>query len=329
MLDVSIWGAFIGGLIVFFSPCVLPIVPFYISYMAGAGLAGLKEDGVIPSDIRRKALISSLFFSLGIITVFVLLGAAAFSISQAFRSFQNEFRWVAGVVIFLMGFHFLGILRIGFLDRQFQVNAGDTSKMDAVGSYRRKALISSLFFSLGIITVFVLLGAAAFSISQVFRSFQTEFRWVAGAVIFLMGFHFLGILRIGFLDRQFQVNAGDTSKMDAFGSYLVGLAFAAGWTPCVGGVLTAVIMTASLESTAFEGIFLLFVFGVGLTLPFVFAALFIKPFLKFAANFRPYLGYVEKLMGLILIFFSILLVTGSISRIANWMLLVFPELFGV
>ena len=135
MLDVSIWGAFIGGLIVFFSPCVLPIVPFYISYMAGAGLAGLKEDGVIPSDIRRKALISSLFFSLGIITVFVLLGAAAFSISQAFRSFQNEFRWVAGAVIFLMGFHFLGILRIGFLDRQFQVNAGDTSKMDAVGSY--------------------------------------------------------------------------------------------------------------------------------------------------------------------------------------------------
>ena len=95
MLDVSIWGAFIGGLIVFFSPCVLPIVPFYISYMAGAGLAGLKENGVIPSDIRRRALISSLFFSLGIITVFVLLGAAAFSISQVFRSFQTEFRWVA------------------------------------------------------------------------------------------------------------------------------------------------------------------------------------------------------------------------------------------
>jgi cytochrome c-type biogenesis protein len=177
--------------------------------------------------------------------------------------------------------------------------------------------------------VFVLLGAAAFSISQAFRSFQDEFRWFAGAVVFIMGFNFLGILRIGFLDRQFQVNAGDTSKMDVVGSYLVGMAFAAGWTPCVGGVLTAVIMTASLESTAFEGIFLLFVFGVGLTLPFVFAALFIKPFLKFAANFRPYLGYVEKLMGLILIFFSILLVTGSISRIANWMLLVFPELFGV
>jgi len=245
VLDVSIWGAFIGGLIVFFSPCILPIVPFYISYMAGACLVGLKEDGLIPSDIRRKALISSLFFSLGIITVFILLGAAAFSVSQAFRSFQDEFRWFAAAVIFIMSFHFLGILKIGFLDRQFQVNAGDTNKMDAVGSY------------------------------------------------------------------------------------LIGLAFAAGWTPCVGGVLTAVIMTASVEATALRGIFLLFVFGVGLTLPFVLAAFFIKPFLNFAANFRPYLGYVEKLMGLILIFFSMLLVTGSISRLANWMLFAFPEFFGV
>ena len=245
MLDVSIWGAFIGGLVVFFSPCILPIVPFYISYMAGAGLGGLKKDGLIPSDIRRKALISSFFFSLGIITVFILLGAAAFSVSQAFRSFQDEFRWFAAAVIFIMSFHFLGILKIGFLDRQFQVNAGDTNKMDAVGSY------------------------------------------------------------------------------------LVGLAFAAGWTPCVGGVLTAVIMTASVEATALRGIFLLFVFGVGLTLPFVLAAFFIKPFLNFAANFRPYLGYVEKLMGLILIFFSMLLVTGSISRLANWMLFAFPEFFGV
>ena len=73
MLDVSIWGAFIGGLVVFFSPCVLPIVPFYMSYMAGAGLVELKKDGLVPANIRRKAVISSIFFSLGIITVFVLL----------------------------------------------------------------------------------------------------------------------------------------------------------------------------------------------------------------------------------------------------------------
>jgi cytochrome c-type biogenesis protein len=117
--------------------------------------------------------------------------------------------------------------------------------------------------------------------------------------------------------------------MDVVGSFLVGLAFAAGWTPCVGGVLTAVIMTASVESSAYRGLLLLFTFGVGLTLPFVLAAFFIKPFLKFAAQFRPYLGYMEKLMGLVLIFFAVLMVTGSISKIANWMLVAFPTLFGV
>ena len=204
-------------------------------------------------------------------------------------------------------------------------------KKDGVVSanIRRKAVISAIFFSLGIITVFVLLGAAAFSVSQAFRSFQAEFRWFAGTIIFIMGLHFLGIFKIGFLDRQFQLNVGDTGKMDVVGSFLVGLAFAAGWTPCVGGVLTAVIMTASVESSAYRGLLLLFTFGVGLTLPFVLAAFFIKPFLKFAAQFRPYLGYMEKLMGLVLIFFAVLMVTGSISKIANWMLVAFPTLFGV
>ena len=144
-----------------------------------------------------------------------------------------------------------------------------------------------------------------------------------------MGLHFLGVFKIGLLDRQFQLNVGDTGKMDVVGSFLVGLAFAAGWTPCVGGVLTAVIMTASLESSAYRGLLLLFIFGVGLTLPFVLAAFFIQPFLKFAAKFRPYLGYMEKIMGLLLIFFAFLLVTGSISKIANWMLIAFPTLFGV
>ena len=240
MFDVTFWGAFIGGLVVFFSPCILPIVPFYLSYMAGAGLSALGDQDEIPADVRRQAVMSSVMFSLGIITVFVLLGAAAFSVSQAFRSYQ------------------------------------------------------------------------------------TEFQYVAAAIIFMMGLHFLGVIRIGLLDRQFQVSAGDTSNMSILGSYVVGLAFAAGWTPCVGGVLTAVVMTASFEETAYRGVGLLFVFGIGLTLPFVIAAFFIKPFLRFAARFRKHLPLVEKAMGVLLIIFAVLLVTNSINIIANWMLQVFP-----
>lgn len=240
MFDVSLWSAFLGGLIVFFSPCILPIVPFYLSYMAGTGMAVLGDDGALPDGIRRKAVLSSVMFSAGIITVFVLLGAAAFSISQAFRVYQDEFRYAAA------------------------------------------------------------------------------------AIILLIGLHFLGVIRIGFLNRQFQVSAGDTNNMSVLGSYIVGLAFAAGWTPCVGGVLTAVIMTASFEDTALRGVGLLFIFGIGLTLPFVVAAFFIKPFLRFAARFRRHLGMVEKLMGGLMIIFAILLLTNSVNGIANWMIETFP-----
>ena len=240
MFDVSLWSAFLGGLIVFFSPCILPIVPFYLSYMAGTGMAVLGDDGALPDGIRRKAVLSSVMFSAGIITVFVLLGAAAFSVSQAFRVYQDEFRYAAA------------------------------------------------------------------------------------AIILLIGLHFLGVIKIGFLNRQFQVSAGDTNNMSVLGSYIVGLAFAAGWTPCVGGVLTAVIMTASFEDTALRGVGLLFIFGIGLTLPFVVAAFFIKPFLRFASRFRRHLGMVEKLMGGLMIIFAILLLTNSVNGIANWMIETFP-----
>ena len=103
MLDVSVWSAFIGGLIVFFSPCILPIVPFYLSYMAGTGMSVLSENGELPAGVRKKAVISSVMFSLGIITVFVLIGAAAFSVSQQFRMYQDEFRFVSAAIILIIG----------------------------------------------------------------------------------------------------------------------------------------------------------------------------------------------------------------------------------
>ena len=236
MFEVSILGAFVGGILVFFSPCILPIVPFYLSYMAGVGMASFNEDGKLPDDIRYRAIISSVAFSLGIISVFVLLGAAAFSISKTFQSYINEFRYLASVIIFVIGLHFLGLVRIGFLNRQFNLQVGNTSKMSVLSSY------------------------------------------------------------------------------------VVGLAFAAGWTPCVGGVLAAVLFTASFEETAFRGVGLLLVFGVGLTLPFMLAAAFIKPFLNFASRFRAHFSKVEKIMGLLLIIFAFLLSSNSINSIAFWML---------
>ena len=240
MLDVTILGAMAGGLIVFFSPCVLPIVPFYLSYMAGASMSEISDDGGLAPGVRKRAFLASVMFSLGIITVFALLGAAAFGLSQAFR------------------------------------------------------------------------GA------------QTEFRLVAATIVLVMGLHFLGVLRIGFLNRVFQLEAGETSNMSIMGAYVVGFAFAAGWTPCVGGVLTAVVFTASTEATALRGLGLLLVFGLAMTAPFMVASLFIGPFLKFVARFRRHLPKVEKAMGLLMILFAVLIATDSVNYIAQWMLEVVP-----
>ena len=146
----------------------------------------------------------------------------------------------------------------------------------------------------------------------------------SAALVLLIGLHFLGVIRIGLLDRQFQIGAGDTQNMSVWSSYVVGLAFAAGWTPCVGGVLVGVVMLASNEATALRGLAMMLVFGVGMTAPFVVAAFFIKPFLRFAAKFRRHLPKVEKAMGLLLILFAVLIATGSVNNIANWLLETFP-----
>lgn len=240
MFDVTILGALAGGLIVFFSPCVLPIVPFYLSYMAGASMSEISAEGRLQAGVRKRAFFASVMFSLGIITVFVLLGAAAYGLSQSFRSAQ------------------------------------------------------------------------------------TEFRLFAAAVVFIMGLHFLGVLRIGFLNRVFHMNAGDTGNMSVAGAYVVGFAFAAGWTPCVGGVLTAVVFTASTEATALRGLVLLLVFGVAMTAPFVVASLFIGPFLRFVSRFRRHLPKVEKAMGVLMLVFAYLIATDGVNQIAQWMLQTFP-----
>jgi cytochrome c-type biogenesis protein len=126
------------------------------------------------------------------------------------------------------------------------------------------------------------------------------------------------------LYRQFRADAGDTSNVSLAGAYVIGLAFAFGWTPCVGPVLAAILFTAAGAESAARGASLLFVYGAGMTAPFIVAALFIGPFMRWMRGFRQYLGLVEKAMGLLLILFGILIATNSINYIAQWMLETFP-----
>ncbi|SFR09343.1 cytochrome c biogenesis CcdA family protein [Poseidonocella sedimentorum] len=240
MFDLTYFGVLVAGLLSFLSPCILPIVPFYLSYLAGVGMNHISADARLSPAVRLRAVLAACAFALGMITVFVGLGATA--------------------------------------------------------------------------TVF----------GGLVREYFDVLRWVAAAIIIAMGLHFLGVLRIGLLYRQFRADAGDTSRASLLGAYVIGFAFAFGWTPCVGPVLAAILFTAAGQESAGQGAALLFTYGLGMTLPFIAAALFIGPFMAWMTRFRRHLGRIEKLMGALLIVFGVLIATNSVNHIAQWMLETFP-----
>ena len=245
MFDVTLFGAFVAGLLSFLSPCILPIVPFYLSYLAGVGMNQISADTPVTGAVRRRAFLAAVLFALGVITVFMGLGATATAFGQMVRDYFD--------------------------------------------------ILS----------------------------------WVAAAIIIAMGLHFLGVIRIGILYRQFRADAGETSNVSLLGAFVIGLAFAFGWTPCVGPVLAAILFMAGGQESAGQGATLLFVYGAGMTLPFMLAALFIGPFMRFMARFRRHLGTVEKAMGFLLIVFGVLIATNSINYIAQWMLETFPVFMSI
>lgn len=194
---------------------------------------------------------------------------------------------------------------------------------------RWRAFLAACMFALGVIIVFMGLGATATVFGQMVREYFDILRWIAAAIIIAMGLHFLGVIRIGLLYRQFRTDAGATSNVSLIGAFVIGLAFAFGWTPCVGPVLAAILFMAGGQENAGDGALLLFTYGVGMTLPFVLAALFIAPFMRFIARFRKHLGTVEKAIGLLLVLFGVLIATNTINYIAFWLLETFPVFMSI
>ena len=239
MFDISFGGAALAGLLSFLSPCILPMVPFYLCYMAGLSMAELRDDQGLAPGAQRRLVISSIAFALGVTTIFVLLGMGATALGQAFIQWQDTLRWVAAGVLVVFGLHFLGIMRIGLLYREARLETGAAPK-------------------------------------------------------------------------------------SILGSYVMGLAFGFGWTPCVGPALAAILMIASGMGDITRGALLLFTYGMAMTLPFVIAALFAKPFLAWVSRHRAKLGHVEKVMGGLLIVFAVLIATNSLNYIAQWMIEVAP-----
>jgi cytochrome c-type biogenesis protein len=232
-----------AGVLSFLSPCVLPLVPPYLTYMSGASYDQLRAEAVSgsPGRLTGRVALTSIFFILGFSVVFITLGATATAFGQVFRQLLPILTPIAGVVIIAMGLHFLGVFRIGLLDRQLRHNGP---------------------------------GAAS------------------GPV----------------------------------GGFLLGLAFAIGWTPCIGPVLAAILSVAASRDTAMEGATLLGLYSLGLGIPFFLAGIAIGPFLTFFNGFKRHLGTVEKIMGAFLVVTGILFITGNFTRISYWFLETFPVL---
>lgn len=240
LFDVSLPGAFLAGLASFLSPCVLPLVPPYLCFLAGMGmeqLAGSTED----APARRRLVLLAGAFVLGFGTIFVGLGATASGIGRLLAEHLQVLTIVAGIAVAVMGLHFLGVFRIGLLYREARV----------------------------------------------------------------------------------QVARAPTGPL---GAYLVGLAFGFGWTPCVGPVLTTILMVAAQADDAAKGAGLLAVYAAGMGLPFLIAAAFAGAFMRTVRRFRRHIGLVEKGTGVVLVATGVLFATGSMPIVGQWLIDTIPAL---
>jgi cytochrome c-type biogenesis protein len=190
---------------------------------------------------------------------------------------------------------------------------------------RRKAMLPALFFVLGLSTVFIFLGFTASIFGQFFLQNQVLLGQIAGAVIVVFGLHFLGLFRIPILDREARLDAGDRGG-SALGAYVLGLAFAFGWTPCIGPQLGAILSIAATEASVERGTTLLAVYAVGLGIPFLLAAAFIDKAMGVMARLKKHMKLIERVMGLLLVAVGVALMTGAFSAFAFWLLDTFPAL---
>ena len=190
---------------------------------------------------------------------------------------------------------------------------------------RNRIFFSALCFVLGLSTVFLLLGFAASYIGMIFLSYQMWFNNIAGITVMLFGVHFIGIYRIQLLDREVRIDAGEQGG-SAFGAYLLGLAFAFGWTPCIGPQLGAILSLAASEGSVLRGSLLLAIYAAGLGLPFLAVALYMPRLSGLMVWMKGHHDQIERLMGLLLWTIGLLMLTGGFSSISYWLLETFPAL---
>jgi cytochrome c-type biogenesis protein len=240
--QITYFGALSAGLLSFFSPCVLPLIPAYLCFLGGASLNELTAEGGVDKKVSKRVFTSALTFVLGFSTVFILMGASASALSRMIIQHMDTLGYIAGVVIIIFGFHYMGVFRIGFLN----------------------------------------------------------------------------------FEKRFHI---ENKPSGIVGSYILGLAFAFGWTPCVGPILATILMVAAGGDSVWYGTSLLSVYAAGIGVPFLIAALAVKPFMAFMARFKRHLRKVEVTIGILLAMTGAAILTGSLANVAQWLLDTFPTFY--
>jgi cytochrome c-type biogenesis protein len=278
MTDVSLAGAFLAGLVSFLSPCVLPLVPGYISMLSGIGMEQLRKGDVPTSGLFSSALA----FVAGFSVVFISFGASASAVGSFLRQNRSFLAPVAGALILLFGLHLIGALI------KLNLRAG--------------VVLGAILVALGI--------AAYFKHAPLFAGLGAS--------------HFFSLSLIGFfgpsmarwLNRDVHLRSSATQP-GIWSGFLLGFAFAFGWTPCIGPILATVLALAAASDTVARGVLLLAVYSAGLAIPFLLTALGISQFMAFYKNFRKYLHAVELFSGALLLFVGGLVFVNKLTWLSS------------
>lgn len=199
------------------------------------------------------------------------------------------------------------------------------TELDQTTTARRRVMLAALMFVLGLSTVFLLLGMAFSTLGRALLQWQGWFVPIAGIVVMIFGAHFIGIFRLRFLDREARVATGDNGG-SAFGAYILGLAFAFGWTPCLGPILGTILGLAASEGDVARGTVLLAVYALGLGLPFLAVAAFFPRLKGPMAWMKRHMERIERTSGLLLWTVGLMMLTGQFSAFSFWLLERFPAL---
>jgi len=199
------------------------------------------------------------------------------------------------------------------------------SDMGSEAAARRRALIASLFFVLGLSTVFLIMGASASTLGRMVGGAREWLTKGSAVIIMIFGAHFIGVFRLSFMDRELRVEAKSQGG-SSFGAYLLGLAFAFGWTPCLGPILGTILGLATGQDAATRGAVLLIGYALGLGLPFILVAAFFPRLKGPMAFMRRHMGRIEKISGLLLWTIGLMMLTDQFSALAFWLLETFPAL---